>query len=136
VQCRRHVGALARDFQTNIQFTTTSWRSPTAAASTTAASISRGGSFEEEENYSSDDEIIDGGFADESLRIRENDPDNMTYFIVGGGIQNLTVAEWDVLGKDIANITHLEELALYDGALKDHKMSFFRGLTRSSTIQT
>jgi len=47
----------------------------------------------------------------------------------------MTDEEWEELGRDISNNTHLEALRLYDGALNVHKMSFlFRGLTRSSSI--
>ena len=51
-------------------------------------------------------------------------------------IQDMTDDEWEELGRDISNNTHLKELDLYDGALNDHKMSFFfRGLTGSSTMK-
>jgi hypothetical protein len=69
--------------------------------------------------------------------IKEND--SLTTELVGIGIyeriQNMTDEEWEELGSDIANNTHLESLQFTDGALDDNKMSFlFRGLTRSSAI--
>ena len=71
-------------------------------------------------------------------KIKENNPD--TTELIGNGsyerIQIMTDEEWEELGRDISNNTHLTNVFLYDGALNDHKMSFFRGLTRSSTIQT
>ena len=51
-------------------------------------------------------------------------------------IQNITDEEWEELGRDISNNTHLIALNLSYGWLNDHLMSFFfRGLTRSSSIE-
>ena len=79
-------------------------------------------------------------YEEEIQKIRENDPswtfldhvdDNDRY------IQNMTNEEWEELGRDIANNTHLEKVDLSNGSLNDHKMSsLFRGLTRSSSIKT
>jgi hypothetical protein len=47
----------------------------------------------------------------------------------------MTDEDWEQLGRDIANNTHLEDIMLCNGVLNDHKMSFlFGGLTRSSSI--
>jgi Ran GTPase-activating protein (RanGAP) involved in mRNA processing and transport len=71
-------------------------------------------------------------------KIKENNPD--TTELIGNGsyerIQIMTDEEWEELGRDISNNTHLTNVFLYEGALNDHKMSFlFRGLTRSSSIK-
>ena len=51
-------------------------------------------------------------------------------------IENMTDEEWEQLGGDITNNTHIQGVYLYFRALNDHKMSFlFRGLTSSSTIK-
>jgi len=79
----------------------------------------------------------DDDFSDIWQRVRQNDRDTTEVDENGDGvrIQNMTDEEWEELGRDISNNTHLEELRLYDGALNVHKMSFlFRGLTRSSSI--
>ena len=68
--------------------------------------------------------------------ISVNDPDTITLGECGGGyIDNFTDEEWEELGRDISNNTHLTSVDLYDAALNDHKMSLlFRGLTRSISI--
>lgn len=49
-------------------------------------------------------------------------------------IQN--VENWEDIGRDISNNTHLEYLTLHERALNDRKMtSLFRGLTKSSSIR-
>ena len=51
-------------------------------------------------------------------------------------IQEMTDGEWEKLGRDIANNTHLQRVELYDRALNDHKTSFlFRELGKSSSIK-
>ncbi len=71
-------------------------------------------------------------------RIRENDP-QMKRLDVDGNFdyeQNMSDEEWEQLGHDIANNTHLKTVGVVDDALNDHKMSFlFRGLTRSDSIK-
>ena len=84
------------------------------------------------------DEYYDVTF-DEFLHwVHQNDP-GTTLFDGNGNddrVQNMTDEEWEVIGEDIANNTHLFLVTLYEGALNDHIMSFFfRGLTRSSTIE-
>ena len=72
-------------------------------------------------------------------RIRENDP-QMTKLDADGNFeyeQNMTDEEWEQFGRDISNNTHLQTVGVVDNALNDHKASFFfRGLTRSSSIET
>ena len=70
-------------------------------------------------------------------RVRENDSREQCFELSNyHDIQNLTDEDWEQLGRDIANNTHLTTLFLYLGALNDHTMSFlFRGLTRSSSIE-
>jgi len=49
---------------------------------------------------------------------------------------NMTDDGWEELGRDVSNNTHLKNVYLNEGALNDRKMSFFfRGLTRSSSIE-
>ena len=74
--------------------------------------------------------------------IRENDPDTTELEIVQhpelgqGYIHNLTNEDWEELGREITNNTHLTELNLPHRVLNDHKISsLFRGLTRSSSIE-
>ena len=81
---------------------------------------------------------MDGeGWTDDLLRrIRENDPD-ITELEEDeiDDVEDMTDEDWEQLGRDIANNTHLEDIMLCGGVLNDHKMSFlFRGLTRSSSI--
>ncbi len=61
-------------------------------------------------------------------RIKENDP-SMTALERDGDddIPNMTDDEWEELGRDISNNTHLEELTVYNHALNDHKMTFSSG---------
>ena len=74
-------------------------------------------------------------------RIKENDPH--TTVIKWSGmerndyfIQSMTNKEWEELGRDIANNTHLKDLTLNESALNLRAPSFlFRGLTRSSSIK-
>eukprot|EP00985_Skeletonema_marinoi_P029398 scaffold27786_cov146-Skeletonema_marinoi.AAC.2 len=48
----------------------------------------------------------------------------------------MTDENWEELGRDVFNNTHLNIVYLNDGALNDHKMiSLFRGLTSSSSIE-
>ena len=50
-------------------------------------------------------------------------------------IQNMTDDNWEQLGRDFVNDTHLSGLRLTNEALSDHRMAcLFRGLTRSSSI--
>ena len=69
-------------------------------------------------------------------RIRGNDPRVKSLVSGSDDIQNLTDEEWEELGRDISNNTHLINVDLSHAyeLLNDHKMScLFRGLTRSST---
>ena len=51
-------------------------------------------------------------------------------------IQNISNEKWEELWRDIANNTHLVEVHFFDGALNDHKTSFFfRVLQKSSSIE-
>ena len=50
-------------------------------------------------------------------------------------IQHFTNEQWEQLGRDISNNTHLERMD-FDGTLSDDKMSFFfGGLTGNKSIQ-
>ena len=67
--------------------------------------------------------------------IRDNDPDTTSLYCDRNWIQNMTDEDWEQLGRDIANNTHLTKVDLFDDALNDRTASFlFRGLTRSSSI--
>ena len=72
-------------------------------------------------------------------RISENDPNTDALEEDGDEnyyIQTMTDENWEQLGHDIANNTHLTHVDLSLDALNDRKMScFFRGLTRSSSIK-
>ena len=71
-------------------------------------------------------------------RIRDNDP--RVKRLDGNGefesVEDMTDDEWEELGRDISNNTHLKKVGLYEYALNDHQMHFlFQGLTRSSSIK-
>ncbi len=71
------------------------------------------------------------------LRIRENNP-HVTRLDGNGefeSVQEMTDDDWEELGRDISNNTHLTKVGLSKYALHDHQMQFlFRGLTRSGSI--
>ena len=72
-------------------------------------------------------------------RIKENDPQQMHLVrgINDNHIQNLTDEEWEELGRDISNNSHLKKVEFSYGWLNDHTMSFlFRGLKKSCSIKT
>ncbi len=71
--------------------------------------------------------------------IKENDPDMVALEWDGMAdddiLNNTTDEEWEELGRDISNNTHLLYVTLYD-ALNDRRMSLlFRGLTASISIE-
>ncbi len=85
----------------------------------------------------------DGIYERDLPRVRVNDP-NVTKLSSPGcmweSIANMTVEDWEQLGNDILNNTHLKELSLsllsLDADVNNHKFSsFFRGLTRSNSIE-
>ena len=48
----------------------------------------------------------------------------------------MTGEEWEELGRNVSNNTHLTNADLSYGVLNDHKISFFfRGLTKSTSIE-
>ena len=70
--------------------------------------------------------------------IKESDPrvESIDNFQFSGHIRNMSDEEWEDLGRDIANNTHLTALNLHHGALNNHKISFLcRGLTRSNMLK-
>ena len=80
------------------------------------------------------------GWDDLLRRIKENDPYTTSLdFSEIKAIdidcpQNMTDEDWEELGRDISNNTHLEKVVLYNEVLNDQKLScLFRGLTRSSS---
>ena len=85
----------------------------------------------------------DGIYERDLPRVRVNDPHvtklsspGCLYSCVG----DMTVEDWEQLGHDISNNTHLKELSLSVLSLNaddnNHKFSsFFRGLTRSNSIE-
>ena len=85
-------------------------------------------------DYNNDDE----GWMGLLRMIRENCPYISEQLDVDGQqdfIQDMSDEDWEQLGRDISNNTHLESLLLVKGALNDHKISFlFQGL-RSSSIK-
>ena len=88
-----------------------------------------------------DHEDFEGeGWDDLLRRIKENDPYTTSLdFSEIKAIdidcpQNMTDEDWEELGRDISNNTHLEKVVLYNEVLNDQKLScLFRGLTRSSS---
>ena len=81
-------------------------------------------------------DFLERRWTDLLRRIREDDP-NTTELAEDqiDDIENMTDEDWEQLGRDIANNTHLGDIMLCNGVLNDHKMSFlFQGLTRSSSI--
>ena len=73
-------------------------------------------------------------------RIRNDDPNVTSLNInqIAGIDENYSYENWEELGRDISNNTHMEEIILinHSEALDDQKISFlFRGLTRSSSIK-
>jgi len=98
--------------------------------------------------YSSSSSSSEGSDNDESFcnsistaevnefrQIKENAPD--TTMLSWSGDMNMTDDEWEELGRDISNNTHLKNVYLWQGAINDHKISFLcRGLTRSASITT
>jgi Ran GTPase-activating protein (RanGAP) involved in mRNA processing and transport len=94
--------------------------------------------FFEVGSASSDEDVEDLTFDDILQRVKENNPVVMELCENGSNerFQNMTDEEWEELGRDISNNTHLQNIILFGGALTDHKMSsLFRGLTRSSSIK-
>ena len=93
--------------------------------------------LEDDNSFNSDDENYEEEFNDTLREIKENYVD--AKLIQNGDrpyIQNMADEDWEELGRDISNNTHLATVCLYDGALNDQKMSFFfRELTRSSSIE-
>ena len=75
---------------------------------------------------------------DETLEcIKRNDPRVKSIISGGNDVRDMTGEEWEQLGSDIANNSHLDyvDLSYSHEFLNDHEMSFlFRGLTRSSSI--
>jgi len=83
---------------------------------------------EEEDDNSSSEASVDQeeDWLADLQRIRENNP--LTSQIYGRGdynfLHNMTDEEWEELGRDMSNNTHLEDVHLVDGALNDHKIHF------------
>jgi hypothetical protein len=84
--------------------------------------------------------ISDVDVMNDLLRIRSNDPD-MTEFVFCGRRrfnENMTHEDWEQLGIDIANNSHLTRVFADGifGAVDAEMISFlFRGLLRSSSIK-
>ncbi len=80
----------------------------------------------------------EAGFLTKVRKIKEND--RRTKILHGYReyrcIETMSDNNWEELGRDIANNTHLHEVDFGLCTLDDHKMSFFfRGLTRSTSIE-
>jgi len=91
--------------------------------------------IEEEEEEEEEEDWFDGYLQS----VRENSPLSKTLSLNGQyheRVQNMVDGDWEELGFDITNNTHMESVDLYDGALNDHKMIFFfKKLTRSSSVK-
>ena len=74
---------------------------------------------------------------EETLRhMKENDPRIKSIISDGNDMQNVTDENWEELGHAIANNSLLKKIDLFGETLSDHTISFFfRGLTRSSSIE-
>ena len=70
-------------------------------------------------------------------RVKDNDPNQTLIFMDGTDgefVRNMTYADWEELGRDINNNTHLRELS-FVASINNQKMTaLFRGLTRSNSI--
>mmetsp|Transcript_16205 Transcript_16205/g.32620 ORF Transcript_16205/g.32620 Transcript_16205/m.32620 type:complete len:157 (+) Transcript_16205:202-672(+) len=70
-------------------------------------------------------------------KIKRNAPGTTT-LSWGFFLRNMNMSDdgWEELGRDVSNNTHFKNVYLNEGALNDRKMLFFfRGLTRSNTIE-
>ena len=86
---------------------------------------------EEEDEYESD------GYIGNTTKIKKNDPDTKILLRTGYYARSITNEEWEELGRDISNNTHLKTLQLFYDALDDQKITFlFRALTRSDSLKT
>eukprot|EP00984_Skeletonema_dohrnii_P012964 scaffold5316_cov90-Skeletonema_dohrnii-CCMP3373.AAC.8 len=94
------------------------------------------------EEVSDDDDSYYGpngedNFLADLQRIRENDP-SVTHLKVSTAlayVHTMTDEDWEQLGRDVSNNGHLKKIKFVI-ALDDHNTtSFFRGLTRSSSIE-
>ena len=87
---------------------------------------------------SSSEESDEDIFLNNLRRMRDNDP-TVTRLVADGSfafIQDMTDDGWEQFGRDVSNSNHLDDLQ-FTQCLDDHNMSFlFRGLTRSSSIET
>ena len=98
-------------------------------------------------DFDSDDEPSDSDDSSASMEemllnalqmIKENEPQlkELIWSSNYDYIQNMTDEEWEELGRDIANNTHLTKVELNHRALNNNRVSFlFRGLTRSSSMK-
>jgi hypothetical protein len=70
-------------------------------------------------------------------RARRNDPDVHALWASGWWIADMTAEDWEQLGRDINDNTHLLTMKFSDVTLDDHKISsLFRRLTRGNNIQS
>ena len=84
---------------------------------------------------SSYDEVVGLSFYGRLKRMKENDPRVKSIISGGDDLQNMTDEEYEELGRDICNNSHLTKVDLACESLNDHDMScLFRGLTKSNTI--
>ena len=81
------------------------------------------------------DSEVSLNYEEELQKVKENDPNTTKLYVEGEG--HILHVQWEEIGRDITNNTHLTELRLSNGSLDDLKMIFlFReGLTRSSSIK-
>ena len=93
--------------------------------------------FDTSDSDDSNDSLNEENWSNALQRIRENDALTKKLFAWGrvSFIHDIDDREWEQLGRDISNNSHMKRVEFFDDALNDHKMSFlFRGLTRSSSI--
>ncbi len=93
-------------------------------------------SFDDEEIYQQHREQE---LRDNLQRVKDNDPNKTTFYIfetaTGEYAQNMTEDDWEEIGLDINNNTHLRDLS-FSASINNQKMiALFRGLTRSNSIE-
>ena len=76
---------------------------------------------------SSDEYEVELSWNETLQRIKENDPRVKSIISSGDDVRDMTDEEWEQLGRDISNNTHLTEvdLSYAHDLLSDHQMSCF-----------
>ena len=93
-----------------------------------------------DDSFASDDDsfeeldILSGGPSIRNFERIKNNNSRLEYF--GVNFLDMNDEEWEELGLDISNNTHLKHISFNQNSINDHKASFFfSGLRRSSSIE-